>query len=281
MSSGFITEKEVAERRRARQEEWDKNRGESDPAEAPEEPPHDPRSLYDRLQEQRNKKQEEYDEAHKFKNMVRGLEDDEVDFLELVDRTKLQEEIRVRTEENTAIAEYRRKVSAMQKNIAEEEIRAEIKAAEARKSAGTGKRQPSHLSLLAGAIKRKSSEEDRAGDVPTASHSKRLKSDSDKESPVEDSTATLQADSPAPAGQEHPAPHVAPANCVAAPKSGLQCIAVLPGLGVYTDSSDSDNNVDSDSDEDEDVQSQVPQQPRDITGRIVKPMAQCSGQQGC
>ena len=39
--------------------------------------------------------------------MVRGLEDDEVDFLELVDRSKLQEEIRVRTEENTAIAEYR------------------------------------------------------------------------------------------------------------------------------------------------------------------------------
>lgn len=43
----------------------------------------------------------------RFKNMVRGLEDDEVDFLELVDRSKLQEEIRVRTEENTAIAEYR------------------------------------------------------------------------------------------------------------------------------------------------------------------------------
>lgn len=39
--------------------------------------------------------------------MVRGLEDDEVDFLELVDRTKLQEEIRVRTEESSAIAEYR------------------------------------------------------------------------------------------------------------------------------------------------------------------------------
>lgn len=65
MSSGFITEKEVAERRRVRQENWEKTRGEEDPEEAPEEPITDHRSLYDRLQEQRQKKQDEYDEAHK------------------------------------------------------------------------------------------------------------------------------------------------------------------------------------------------------------------------
>lgn len=275
MSSGFITEKEVAERRRARQEEWDKNRNEDDPVEAPEEPPHDPRSLYDRLQEQRQKKQDEYDEAHKFKNMVRGLEDDEVDFLELVDRTKLQEEIRVRTEESTAIAEYRKKVSEMQKNIAEEEIRAEIKAAEARRNTVPSKRQPSHLSLLAGAIKRKTSDDDRP-----ANASKREKAESANESPAEGSSTHNQPDSPALAGQDLPPPHSGSVSCPTT-KSSLQCIAVLPGLGVYTDSSDSDNNVDSDSDEDEEVQSQVPQQPRDITGRIVKPVAQCSGQQGC
>ena len=39
--------------------------------------------------------------------MVRGLEDDEVDFLELVDRTKLKEEQRVKSEEHTALIEYR------------------------------------------------------------------------------------------------------------------------------------------------------------------------------
>ncbi|XP_045139432.1 PSME3-interacting protein-like isoform X1 [Portunus trituberculatus] len=280
MSSGFITEKEVAERRRARQEEWEKNRTEDDPVEPPEEPPHDPRSLYERLQEQRQKKEEEYDEAHKFKNMVRGLEDDEVDFLELVDRSKLQEEIRVRTEENTAIAEYRKKVSEMQKNIVEEEIRAEMKAAEARRTAVPSKRQPSHLSLLAGAIKRKTSEEDRSANTSTAGQPKRQKTggwDSANESPAESSSVN---EGPAPASQNLPNSCNTPVSCPNT-KSNLQCIAVLPGLGVYTDSSDSDNNVDSDSDEDEDVQGQVPQQPRDITGRIVKPMAQCSGQQGC
>ncbi|XP_063883469.1 PSME3-interacting protein-like isoform X1 [Scylla paramamosain] len=216
-------------------------------------------------------------EAHKFKNMVRGLEDDEVDFLELVDRSKLQEEIRVRTEENTAIAEYRKKVSEMQKNIVEEEIRAEMKAAEARRTAVPSKRQPSHLSLLAGAIKRKTSEEDRSANTSTAGQPKRQKTDSPNESPAESSSIT---EGPAPGSQNLPTSCNTPLSCPNT-KSNLQCIAVLPGLGVYTDSSDSDNNVDSDSDEDEDVQGQVPQQPRDITGRIVKPMAQCSGQQGC
>lgn len=100
-------------------------------------------------------------------------------------------------------------------------------------------------------------------------------SDSGSESPSEGPAADPKEAS-SPSIQEQAAPHNTPA-----PKSGLQCIAVLPGLGVYTDSSDSDNNVDSDSDEDDDIQSQVPQQPRDITGRIVKPVAQCSGQQGC
>lgn len=65
MSSGFISEKDVEEHRRIRQENWAQSRGEEDPLEAPE-PPVDHRSLYDRLQEQRQKKQDEYDEAHKY-----------------------------------------------------------------------------------------------------------------------------------------------------------------------------------------------------------------------
>ena len=39
--------------------------------------------------------------------MVRGLEDDEVDFLELVDRTKLQAEQKIKTEEQASLLEYR------------------------------------------------------------------------------------------------------------------------------------------------------------------------------
>ena len=39
--------------------------------------------------------------------MVRGLEDDEVEFLDLVDRTKMEQERRVRNEETHAISEFR------------------------------------------------------------------------------------------------------------------------------------------------------------------------------
>lgn len=82
MSSGFITESEISEIRKRRQEEWDSVRKADDPLgqytwrflffyydcgkflERPEEP-YDCRSLFERLQEQKQKKELEYEEAHK------------------------------------------------------------------------------------------------------------------------------------------------------------------------------------------------------------------------
>lgn len=46
--------------------------------------------------------------------MIRGLDDDEVDFLELVDRTKMAEERRQLLEEARQIEEFRSKVSTLQ-----------------------------------------------------------------------------------------------------------------------------------------------------------------------
>jgi len=79
MSSGFVTEQEVVEARQRRQDEWEKVRSADQPLEMPEEP-YDARSLYERLKEQKDKKDYEFDEAHKLKNLIRGLDDDEVDF---------------------------------------------------------------------------------------------------------------------------------------------------------------------------------------------------------
>ena len=84
MASGFVTETEIAERKKVRQEEWERVRKPEDPEAAPEEPV-DNRSLWERLEEQKQKKQMDWDEEHKFKNLVRGLNDDEVDFLDKVD----------------------------------------------------------------------------------------------------------------------------------------------------------------------------------------------------
>jgi N-terminal domain of NEFA-interacting nuclear protein NIP30. len=64
MSSGFISETEIANQRQRRQEEWEKVRTADQPVEAPEEE-YDPRSLFDRLKEQKDKKEFEYEEAHK------------------------------------------------------------------------------------------------------------------------------------------------------------------------------------------------------------------------
>jgi FAM192A/Fyv6, N-terminal domain len=50
----------------------------------PEEP-YDGRSLYERLKEQRDAKDHEFEESRKFKNMIRGLDDDEIDHLSEID----------------------------------------------------------------------------------------------------------------------------------------------------------------------------------------------------
>ena len=72
MSSGFVTEQEINEKKKVRQEEWDRVRKAEDPEIAPEEP-YDPRSLFEQLEEHKEKKQEEWDESHKLKNQIRGL----------------------------------------------------------------------------------------------------------------------------------------------------------------------------------------------------------------
>uniref|UniRef100_A0A4W2BVS1 FAM192A/Fyv6 N-terminal domain-containing protein n=1 Tax=Bos indicus x Bos taurus TaxID=30522 RepID=A0A4W2BVS1_BOBOX len=66
----FVSEAELDERRKRRQEEWEKVQKPEDPEECPEEV-YDPRSLYERLQEQKDRKQQEYEEQFKFKNMER------------------------------------------------------------------------------------------------------------------------------------------------------------------------------------------------------------------
>ncbi|GBP20904.1 Protein FAM192A [Eumeta japonica] len=106
MSSGFISESEVLEARRRRQEEWEKVRTEDQPQEAPEEP-FDNRPLYKRLEEQRLKREAEYEEAHRLKNMIRGLDDDEVGFLELVERSKATAAQQISLEEQREMHEFR------------------------------------------------------------------------------------------------------------------------------------------------------------------------------
>jgi hypothetical protein len=92
-------------------------------SEAPE-PEVDHRTLYDRLKEQKDKKQFDYDEAHKLsvflllffkfnsllENQFRGLDDDEVGFLDLVDKLKSEQSTKRMAEEEIVLQQMRQKV---------------------------------------------------------------------------------------------------------------------------------------------------------------------------
>ncbi|KAJ2940903.1 hypothetical protein O0L34_g10164 [Tuta absoluta] len=223
MSSGFITESEVLEQRRRRQEEWDKVRTEDQPKEAPEEP-YDNRPLYARLEEQRMKKDAEYEEAHKLKNMIRGLDDDEVGFLDLVERTKAKAAQQISLEEQKEMQEFRERVSTLAETDEMQRLRAQL--APARPSPAT---QPasSQKNKLQGMVvrKRKASDTD----------------EKNKHSPPAKANGIVNRHTDTPTEPQ----------VVTAPlgdKGALQCAGVLPGLGHYGTDSSSDTGDSSESD---------------------------------
>ncbi|XP_069028908.1 PSME3-interacting protein [Embiotoca jacksoni] len=249
LSRKFVSETELEEKRKKRQEEWEKVRKPDDPEEAPEEE-YDARSLFERLQEQKDKKQEEYEEQFKFSNMVRGLDEDESSFLDEVSRQQCLVEKQRRDEEKQELLEYR---SARVKQATAETRR------EPEKKAGpkTPEQRTSHLSqahLLAGAVKRRSSSQS---------------SDSSKRQKVEITTTTAAATGngdrhteqeggagggagraedrqsvPGLTAKTPPAPLGSGQGVLHLPSAAV-CVGVLPGLWVYSGSSDSDSSSDS------------------------------------
>jgi len=104
----FVSEAQIAADKERLQRAWDATRGPDDPAEAPE-APHDSRTLFQRLEENRVKKQEEYEEAHRLKNMVKGLEDDDLEFLSAIDKKKMEDEKKVKEQERLELEEFRKR----------------------------------------------------------------------------------------------------------------------------------------------------------------------------
>ncbi|XP_050552510.1 PSME3-interacting protein [Spodoptera frugiperda] len=223
MSSGFISESEILEARRRRQEEWEKVRTADQPEEAPEEP-YDTRPLYQRLEEQRLKKEAEYEEAHKLKNMIRGLDDDEVGFLDLVERSKAKAAQQISIEEQREMQEFRERVS----NLAESEELTRLRAqlAPARNTQTTSQGQNTQKNKLQGVVVRKRKASELDGE----------KQDKDSPPPKSNGIVTNTNDSQN-------------GNATGTEDCVLRCVGVLPGLGHYdTDStSDTDDSSDHDS----------------------------------
>ncbi|XP_073424872.1 PSME3-interacting protein-like [Dendrobates tinctorius] len=219
MNKRFVTESEIKERRKKRQEEWEKVRKPEDPEECPEEV-YDPRSLYEKLQEQKEKKQQEFEEKLKFKNMVRGLEEDESNFLSEVSRKQELLEKQRRDEERKELMEFRNA-----RTIASTST--ENKKRETEKKPLTkppdSKNKLSQSKLLAGAVRYRSNSE--------SSSAKKLK--------VEQEQETLKETHSSPADSSSTT--FARVHC---PPTSI-CIGILPGLGAYSGSSDSESSSDS------------------------------------
>ncbi|XP_076302768.1 PSME3-interacting protein [Lasioglossum baleicum] len=242
MSSGFISEAEIAEQRRIRQEEWERVRTADQPLEAPEES-YDSRSLYERLQEQKNKRDAEYEEAHKLKNMIKGLDDDEVEFLDLVDRTKLEEERKKNLEEEKEMRDFKAAVASLQEKSLNEKLKQELKNPQiVNKNVSSGSSRTSQLKLLAGVVVKRP--EKQKQDVTRGV--KRKISDENKdtlkkedceinEQIVTECESTFKSDTLQHEDMTHET-------------GGMKCIGILPGLGSYDDSSDSECSSDTDQD---------------------------------
>lgn len=59
--------------------------------------------------------------------MIKGLDDDEVEFLDLVDRTKMEEERRKNLEEEKEMRDFKAAVASLQEQKLNEKLKQELK----------------------------------------------------------------------------------------------------------------------------------------------------------
>ncbi|XP_078339062.1 PSME3-interacting protein-like [Crassostrea virginica] len=150
LSMRFVSQDSLDEKRKQRQEEWEQKRKPEDPLECPEEVV-DNRSLYERLQEQKNKKDEEYQEQFALKNSVKGLQEDEVAFLDHVSDQQIAIEKARNTEEARVIRELKEANVHKIPDTKQKEEKKPVK-----QQIGASQNKKSQQALLAGVVKRKS-----------------------------------------------------------------------------------------------------------------------------
>ena len=191
--------------------------------EAPEEE-YDPRTLYQRLKEQRDKKDEEYEESRKLKNMIKGLDNEEISFLEMIDNNKIQIETQRIKEEVEAIDEFKRAVSHLNNEEQEKRLnqfKKEFFAKNTPNESTSNKavKKSSQSALMANLVRKRTKSENNEEISP-----KKLKSE--QKSEKNDYNLSENSDKS---------------------EMTVKCIGVLPGLGLYaSDSSDSEDSSNSD-----------------------------------
>lgn len=153
-------------------------------------------------------------------NLIKGLDDDEIEFLDLVDRTKLAADRKKEIEEERELKDYRNRVAILQEKSAQERLQAEKILNSKPKSSGS--KNLNQQKLLTGvvvkknAVKRKmesSSEEDKNKETDN-SNSKQKK----VEKPEQGDSSSVNCDN---AGSNRSTKVINP--------SAFKCVAILPG----------------------------------------------------
>lgn len=73
--------------------------------------PYDPRTLYERLQEQKTMKEDAIKEAMRFSNLVKRVDDEEMEYYRSLTDTQLQAELEKKRQEMKELEEYRKYVT--------------------------------------------------------------------------------------------------------------------------------------------------------------------------
>ncbi|KAF1936298.1 hypothetical protein EJ02DRAFT_96235 [Clathrospora elynae] len=158
MSSGFVSggkSGEETERddewKRAQQELEDERRAKADLAKQ-----HDGKSLYEILQENKDKKQAEFEEKTRYK-LKAGLDDDEADYLDSILEKKRQEEAKVRKETFEQLDLFRRQREEAERKALEDDS-TEVPAQDGGEWVAVGRKRKKgpEASLLKGVKLRKS-----------------------------------------------------------------------------------------------------------------------------
>ncbi|CAF1349917.1 unnamed protein product [Rotaria sordida] len=102
----FLTEEQIEIERQRRQADWERVRSAADPIEAPAEV-FDSRSLYEKLKVQHDTKKKEYEDMWAAKNSIRGLDEDETDFLTRLDHAKIEKQRELKRMEQEEIEELK------------------------------------------------------------------------------------------------------------------------------------------------------------------------------
>jgi len=229
MSSGFFSEKEAEQNRISKQKEWERVRKPNDSKEAPLDQLRNARPLHQQLEENRVAEQEALNDSLALKNQIRGINEDESAYLNSISKAEVKIE-RERQREADLL------IGALKRNQSKYSIRNETKTVlvENSKPSHTDdsgiKKKKKQSSLLAGAIKRKSSAD---GSEPKSKESKVSSNQSEVSSPKKNTATTIS-------------------KPIATTKSNDEPSALLSLGAQYSDSDDEKNSDTSDSDADSD-----------------------------